>query len=187
MNKVLKKYLIVAHPDDEVLWFNPAEFDKIIIVFLEREDSLSITKARKRVLEKHPLKDRIICFGLKESNYWKDKTKEKEHKDNYDEFTRKLKGHLQSNMEIWTHNLWGEHEEHADHILVHQGVIELADKFHIPVYCYNGIDKIITSGIIKIQTDLVFFKELRQLYLKEGAWTWENTYIPEYYREYFQV
>ncbi|GAG99008.1 unnamed protein product, partial [marine sediment metagenome] len=32
------KILIVAHLDDELLWFNPQSFDKIIVAFLGRAD-----------------------------------------------------------------------------------------------------------------------------------------------------
>lgn len=33
------KILLVAHPDDERLRFNPLAYDKIIIVFTDRDDA----------------------------------------------------------------------------------------------------------------------------------------------------
>lgn len=54
------KYLIVAHPDDEIIWFHPENYDKIVIVFLKREDQPDITRGRQEVKKHHPLKDRII-------------------------------------------------------------------------------------------------------------------------------
>ena len=181
----MEKYLIVAHPDDEVIWFNPGDFDKIFIVFGNRTDSLEKSEARKKVIDSHPYKHKIECFDLVESNYHKDKTKIKEYKDNYDDFIYKLKNHLTSGIELWTHNLWGEYG-HEDHILVHQGVVELATKYNLPVYCYNGIDKLDIRDTKVVKTNLEDFKKIKQLYLKHGAWTWDNDFIPDHSREYFK-
>ena len=84
----MKKYLIVAHPDDEVVWFNPLLYDKIFIAFLDRSDNIDITDGRKKVLKEHTLRNKIICFAIKESNYWRNKNKEKEFKQCYDELIK---------------------------------------------------------------------------------------------------
>ena len=67
------RVLIVAHPDDEILWFNPEDFDQIVIVFGDFGDGRSGDGRRKASAE-HPLANRITHLNLKESNYWRDKT-----------------------------------------------------------------------------------------------------------------
>ena len=181
----MKKILVVAHPDDEVLWFNPDEFDRIIVVFLEREDSKEITAGRIKTMSVHPLKDKMTWFNLKESNYWRDKTKEREYKDGYDTLNRLLQDFVEKDIEFWTHNTWGEYG-HSDHILVNQAVTETAERYKIPVYCYNGIEKIGVKNPISIQRNMVRYNELKQMYIKNCAWTYKQ-HIPEYALEYFKA
>ena len=42
------KILVVAHPDDEILWFNPKRYDKIIIVFGDFGDARASVGGDKR-------------------------------------------------------------------------------------------------------------------------------------------
>ncbi|WP_028389032.1 hypothetical protein [Legionella fairfieldensis] len=41
------KVLTVAHPDDEIIWFSPQDFDLIVIAFLVRHDKPSAEYCRK--------------------------------------------------------------------------------------------------------------------------------------------
>lgn len=61
--------LIVAHPDDEIIWFSPQDFDLIVITFLARHDKPYAEYCRKLTIEAHPLKDRIILLGLKNQDF----------------------------------------------------------------------------------------------------------------------
>ena len=183
-----KKYLIVSHPDDEVLWFNPLKFDKIFIIFLEREDSTAISKARKRVMEKHPLKNKITLFNFKESGFENKKSfeTEKAYRDIYDDLLKKIKGLVAKDVEFWTHNAWGEYGQ-TEHMMVHQAVMEVAVRFSVPVYCLNGIDPIDDVKTISIDMDLDFYDGLKKLYIKEGCWTYDNNYVPPSRQFYFKV
>jgi len=140
------KVLIVAHPDDEILWFNPSEFDQIIIVFLNGYKE----EERRRALENHPLKDKIVCWELTESNYWRDKTKIEEYKKCYRE-TVELARKLNADS-ITTHNAHGEYG-HTDHVLVHNAVMEGASCL------VNGKDP-------------KLFQQIKKVYEEAGAWTW---------------
>ena len=139
-----EKTLIVAHPDDEILWFNPEEFDKIIIVFSNGYKE----QERKNALAEHPLN--VICWNLTESNYWRDKSKIEEYNKNYNEVLERV-AKLKTGS-ITTHNAYGEYG-HTDHILVHNAVMEGAN---CPV---NGKDP-------------KLFKKIKQVYERHGAWTW---------------
>lgn len=173
-------------PDDEVLWFNSGiGFDKIYFAFLYNPNKPALGDVRWKVLKQHFFKDKIEHFAMTESNFWKDKSKEKEFKNNYDELVRHLKWIVDKDTEFWTHNVWGEYG-HDDHILVHQAVVEIADRFDLPVYCYNGIEKIDIKDPIEVKTDYNFFRETRQLYMNNRVWTYDSQYEPPKILEYFK-
>ena len=54
------KVLIVAHPDDEIIWFSPRNFDLIVIAFTGRHDRLLAQQCRELAIAEHPLNERII-------------------------------------------------------------------------------------------------------------------------------
>ncbi len=143
------KVLIVAHPDDEILWFNPLEYDKIIIVFTGRHDRPDFEEKRKKAINQHPL--RVECWGLMESNFWRDPSKYQEYEENYKEICEKLKT-LKADC-IDTHNAYGEYG-HADHILVHNAVMDTVDCL------VNGKDP-------------KTYRKIKQLYVDEDVWTWK--------------
>ncbi len=144
------KILLVAHPDDEILWFNPEEFDKIYIVFLNRKDDIE-TK-REKVLKEHPLKDKIECFRFMESNYWKDKLQRNKYDKNYSDLVEKLKEIKSFVKEVHTHNAYGEYG-HLDHILCYNACMEV---FDCPV---NGKDP-------------KLYREIKKVYQNNECWTW---------------
>lgn len=142
------KTLIVAHPDDEILWFNPEDYDRIVIVFLERDDNAKITEKRKEVINTHPLKEKITWLGFKESKYHKDKTKLEDYNKNYNdlcEFLKTLKAD-----EVYTHNAMGEYQ-HSDHILVYRA-------------CMNTLNCRVNNKDPKL------YRKIKEAYGK--AWTW---------------
>jgi len=69
------KALIVAHPDDEIIWFSPQSFDLIIIAFLARHDRPYARYCRELAIAEHPLKDRITLLNIEESGFWKDNSR----------------------------------------------------------------------------------------------------------------
>ena len=144
------KVLIVAHPDDEIIWFNPAEFDRIVIVFGDFGDGRS-GDGRRKALKEHPLADKILHLNLKESNYWRDGKKIAEHKENYSRLVRFLKS-LESADEVVTHDANGEYG-HADHILVHRACMMTLD------CSVNGKDP-------------ALYRKIRKVYEDSGCWTW---------------
>lgn len=181
------KILIIAHPDDEALWFNPLLFDKIFIAFLDRPDNKKVTEGRKKVLAEHPLKNKIECFNLSESGYYWDNDKMEEYRDSFDALLKKLKGVMKKGIEIYTHNQWGEYGQ-TDHMLVHTAVMEIAGRYGINVYCFNGIDKLETSNEIWHDVDVNFNEGLKKLYLKYDAWTYgKDDYVIKNKMSYFKI
>jgi len=147
-------YLIVAHPDDEVVFFNPENYDKIIIVFMDRLDSKEITEGRHRVKKLHPLKDKITWLEYHESNFWRDERMEVIYKGQYSNLCFVL-SKINDATSVTTHAFNGEYG-HADHVLVHKAVVDTFDK------------NIVKFGDISIK------EKIKELYKNEGCWTWKN-------------
>jgi len=147
------KYLIVAHPDDEVIWFNPENYDKIIIVFLERLDNQEITKGRYLAKENHPLKDKITWLEFTESNFWRDSSMEVIYKGQYSNLCFYLK-QLKDVTSITTHDIKGEYG-HADHLLVHKAVLDIFDV------------NLVTFDDISLKEQII------EIYKKYKCWTWK--------------
>ncbi len=61
--------LVVAHPDDEILWFGSVveRMARIVIVFEDHPEEAELGAARRRALAHHPLASRIESLGLTET------------------------------------------------------------------------------------------------------------------------
>lgn len=146
------KYLVVAHPDDEVLIAPPENFDRIVIVFGDRVDRLDFGGKRRRALKNHPLKDKIIHLDLEESNYWRDSMNSVEYEENYNDLCEWLEENIKEGDTITTHNFYGEYG-HADHKLCWKACMGVVD-------CkVNGQDP-------------VLYRKIKQVYKDENVWTW---------------
>lgn len=145
------KYGIFAHADDEILFGNPNDYDKIVIVFTDRSDIPGFGQQRLKALEEHPLKDKIEVIGLIESNYWRDETKYEAYIGNYFDLKDWLELNINDDDEVTTHNAQGEYG-HADHKLVYTCVMDTVD-------CkVNG-------------QDAKLYREIKNVYKKHGVWT----------------
>lgn len=149
--------LVVAHFDDEILWFNPYEYDKIVVCFLGRPDKPDFKERRLKVLNEHPLKDKIICLGFEEFS------SEEENKDL--EFVTGMYNFLKKEAdnydEIHTHNSCGEYG-HYHHVFVHNAI--------------EGIckEKIKNSLLDNTYSQEEWFVKIKNIYLKYGCWTWRK-------------
>lgn len=120
------KALIVAHPDDEIIWFSPQNFDLIVIAFTGRHDRPLAQQCRELAIAEHPLKNRIVLLNIEESGFWKDNSRINQLRASrkiLSSSLRKLKK-LYSFKEIFTHNSTGEYG-HDDHILVNELVTSI--------------------------------------------------------------
>lgn len=144
------KVLIVAHPDDEILWFNPEDFDKIIVVFCDRVDKPDQGPKRMKAIFQHPMAERMSCLFLEESNYWRDPKRKAKHEENY-KLLCQLLAEVEAD-EVTTHNAAGEYQ-HADHILVHNACMAT---FACKV---NGKNPEI-------------YRQAKAAYERNGCWTW---------------
>lgn len=186
MKKIIDKVLLVAHPDDEILWFNPSYFDHIFIVFCERSDKPNFGSRRIAALQDHPLRDRITFLELPEPGYWKDPKRIRyfeETKVLLLEILQKLKAENEIH-EIYTHNETGEYG-HDDHIMLSNCVAHVF-KDDCPIWMPLMKGEI-SKPIITItqEMNVVQFKEIRKIYIKHKVWTWNLFYLPPPLRQYY--
>lgn len=146
----MRRLLFVAHPDDEILWFNPYDFDKIVICFLSRDDKPEFDKKRLAVLNEHPLRDKIECLNICEDNALRAQVIE-----NY------LRKESQSFDLVFTHNSKGEYG-HDHHLLIHSIVKKVCPK------------KLVGSLVDNTLSKEDWFIKIKNIYLKHGCWTWKK-------------
>ncbi len=161
------KTLVVAHPDDEIIFFNPDDFERIIIVFGDFGDYRGSTAGdgRRTALKQLPYADKIVHLDLPESHWTWDRNdpKQRDYVDsstsnqryskymaNYSALSEFLKG-LKAD-EVITHGSWGEYGN-LDHTLVHHACLDTLD---CPV---NGINP-------------KLYRASKQIYKDNGVWTW---------------
>lgn len=170
--------LIVAHPDDEILWFAPQSFDLIVIAFLGRHDKSYAKHFREMALAEHPFNKKIISLGIDESGFWKDKSRVKQYHASREKLFESLLNIKQrySFTKIFTHNSEGEYG-HDDHILVNEVVTALFPE--IEIFCPIDVNHYGRhSETISILNNLEIYSQIKAIYVKNKAWTWNNDYLP---------
>jgi LmbE family N-acetylglucosaminyl deacetylase len=129
--------LVVAHPDDEVLWFGsllPA-IGRVIIAFRDFESVPGIGARRAAAMAELPYRD-LRCLDLEEAGSlgladWADPTltefgialsravdggsAAQRYQDNFAALRKMLKQELAGCAHVFTHNPWGEYG-HEDHV-----------------------------------------------------------------------
>lgn len=129
------KVLIVAHPDDEIIWFSPHK------------------PYAKLTIEAHPLRDRIILLGIEESGFWKDDKRQLEFQKSEQalyEALENLKKQFVIN-EIYTHNAQGEygHDDHIKNLFLLIKAIKFKNAVHVlGVKHWNELGLKILDGMI---------------------------------------
>ena len=150
--------LIVAHPDDEVLWFSSllSEIDQVIIIFRDYKQQPDIGKHRTEAISALPFK--VVCLGFSEAGSYAlaDWAKPEmtayglnlesmtpnfsvtqHYEDNFGLIRSQLKTLLSPKMNVFTHNPWGEYG-HEDHVQLYRIVDSLCVEmnFKLWVSCY---------------------------------------------------
>lgn len=150
--------LVVAHPDDEILWFSSIvrNVDRIVFCFTEISGNSSISEGRKRVLHDFPHKQ-ISTLNIKEGDVfnmadWKrpqlsayglefhsDKRASNQkaiYMQNFSELCERLRQVLKGYRNVITHNPWGEYG-HEEHVQVYRAVKSLQAQLGFDVWVSN--------------------------------------------------
>jgi LmbE family N-acetylglucosaminyl deacetylase len=193
--------VVVAHPDDEVLWLSSVvgSADRIVFCFADPFAKPRKAAARRRAVAALPLKG--VCeLGLAESGTreyvdWAhpqltsagikiiDSAASVRYEANYEELVKSLKRLLAGARSVFTHNPWGEYG-HPEHIQVHRAVAAVQDELGYVMWFSNYVGKASWplaralrgtpswSERVRLSPDLAIARRLKRTYRRYGAWTW---------------
>ena len=198
--------LIVAHPDDEILWFGSIapRVDRIVFCFSNDPAKPELKAARERTLSAHPWRERITCLGLNETGTFglagwplPDETDcglriesassvAAEYDARYEQVCESVAPIVREAANVYTHNPWGEYG-HEEHVLVHRAVTTQAEKCGIPVwydnYASNWSEELMRRYMDRADrlttrgdVDVALVEEVADVYRKHGSWTWFDDY-----------
>lgn len=204
--------VVVAHPDDEALWFSSIldQASDIVIVFGDYSLEPTLGQGRKHALSKYPLAT-LTHLDIEESvSYNRSRwpapittdygveldDQSGKYKANYHTIVDALRELLllKKPSVIFTHNPWGEYG-HEDHIQVFRALNTLRNTFHfelfVSCYAHNKSQKFmkkqykqLSGKVISEKTNNLRYQELKELYKNNQCWTWRDNYtLPDI--EYF--
>lgn len=175
----MENLIIVAHPDDEAIWFSSIiekQDTACVFVFQNKylEDlsasTIHVTKVFEIIEEYSNFMPVIWLQTIKTTNpriFGQIKDETRFHaKTNIASIVQ-----LCQYSKIYTHNPWGEYG-HSEHSLVYEIMRELApDKILYPIYGIKDEEKKRFQTVQTEQVNIKFREKLFDLYKKKGIWT----------------
>ena len=197
--------LVVAHPDDEVLFFSSVvrRVKRVLICFGDNPLSPAHRERRRRALSEHPLPSvrwldllETGCVGMTD---WRNPVEtpvgiqlaagprlRAAYARSYQRLLERLRGELAGAPLVVTHNPWGEygHEEHAQVCRVVRDLKrDLGFDLLHDDYCgsHNVRVALRYAGRIdtlagRIPTDADLAREVLETYKRNECWTWFDDY-----------
>jgi len=197
--------LVVAHPDDEVLWFSSIlrQVAKVIIAFKDYDAVLGLGARRAAALAELPYAN-LVCLdfaeagSLKRAN-WEDPAPTDHglaldapaetrlrYERNFVRLRTALAAELHSAADVFTHNPWGEYG-HEDHVQAHRAVDSLrtALGFRLWTSNYYGIRSARLASryrpagrppAICLPIDQAFARSVSEIYERHDCWTWTRNW-----------
>jgi LmbE family N-acetylglucosaminyl deacetylase len=198
--------LVVAHPDDEILWFSSiiSLVSSVIVCFLGQPDRPKLARGRRAVLESYPLAT-VAFLGLEEAGvFGKARWPHAEpspqgleltggchlgnrrYRENFVRLTEVLSPCLSRCDAVFTHNPWGEYG-HEEHVQVYRAVHALQRPLGFDLWCsaYVGshsrelMARSLDRAAIEsmtLDTQIALAREMAARYKENGAWTWFDDY-----------
>jgi len=197
--------LIVAHPDDDILWLSSV-FDKvgsIVFCFNNSPRDPEAGAARKKTIAEYPLAN-VSTLDLTETQSFNkadwtrpvttvyglrlDRSHETDsvYRKTYEELLAALRALVTDRKNVFTHNPWGEYG-HEDHVLVYRVLKKLQAEFNYKLwfsnYCSDRsvilMNKCIpglSSDYRRLPANVALAQEIAGIYRKNGCWTWYEDY-----------
>jgi len=192
--------VVVAHPDDEVLWLSGlvAPADRVVFCFGDPFARPKIAAARRRAVAALPLPNlvdlkmpesgarfitdwsrlRLTPFGIEIT----DVAARARYEANYPKMLEALRPVLDGCRAVYTHNPWGEYG-HTEHIQVHRAVVALQAELGYTIWYSNYVSaqswplardvgrQPCWTARRAISPDLATARRLARVYRRHGAWT----------------
>lgn len=197
--------LIVAHPDDDILWLSSIldKVEMIVFCFNDMPRKPEIGSARKKTIAEYPLSNVstldilearpfnkadwnrpvITDYGIELS---KSLEADARYRDAYEKVVCAVRKIVAGRKNVFTHNPWGEYG-HEDHILVYRALKNLQAEFNYTLwfsnYCSNRSVTLMNNYISGFNSDYECFPtnrvlahEITRLYKQNDCWTWFSDY-----------
>lgn len=209
-----RSVLIVAHPDDEILWFSSIldRIGEIIIIFRDYPPDPRLGQARQHVIDHYPFTNtrflgldepasfnlanwpvpEVTDFGVRLQN----EDAESRYRSAYDALFESLHQRFSASpaARVFTHNPWGEYG-HEDHILVFSVIqaLQASHPFELWVSSYVSNEThafmkqrthLLGKSVVCGKTNSSRYEQLKMFYQKYQCWTWQSPYKLPK-REYF--
>lgn len=197
--------LVIAHPDDEILWFSSIldKVDQIVFCYIHHPNAPQLGEGRLKALSQYPLRN-IHHLNLTESDTfdlacWErpqltpkglmiDSSRriQQSYDSNFSYLQDKLSRLLSKYTNVITHNPWGEYG-HEDHVQIHCAIksIQPSQRFKLWYnnYCSNRSTTLMWRHIAGFSNDYLSFKtnlelsrQIESLYKRNDCWTWYDDY-----------
>ncbi len=201
-----KSILIVAHPDDEILWFSSIveQVDEIIFSFLDYTPEPTLGAGRRKVIADYPLPN-VSCLNIAEAESFngtdwsnpleteygleisRNRVSAKRYRDNFYVLRDRIREKLETAENVFTHNPWGEYG-HEDHVQIYRLVNSLQERYKFNLwfsnYCGNRSSLLMFNNIsgyardyVTLPTNTKFAHRIADLYKANGCWTWYDDYL----------
>lgn len=200
--------LVVAHPDDEVLWFSSVvgRVSHVIIAYEACDALPGLGDARRAASERYPLATVVFLRRPEPCSLWhvdwanpepteygmalngpESEEAEARYRIAYTTLSDDLGRLLRGTTDVFTHNPWGEYG-HPDHVQVSRVVTSLGAKLGFRTHYSNYIAPRsmrlaarFTPGLRKsvaLEPDRVLADRVKAVYAEQGCWTWHADYAP---------
>lgn len=199
-----RSVIVVAHPDDEVLWFSSIleEVDHVIFCYEDVPGNTSLTDARKKIVDAYPLEN-VSRLGLDETGVFNAANWEKPvvtayglETDESESFRfrhtavalqllQRLTDVLSDYDTVFTHNPWGEYG-HEEHVQVCRAVQAAQDVLGFD--CWHSGYVSARSYRLMSRYDLAYARSVTcpidhalqekyiAIYQQYGCWTWHDAW-----------
>jgi LmbE family N-acetylglucosaminyl deacetylase len=165
--------VVVAHPDDEILWLLPAleRATLTIATFAYEPWNEPLTRARERVRGEFPRPFEFLPLEsarVFRKSDWESRrptpygvelldtcspVERERYVSNYERLLELLEPHVAASSEIYTHNPWGEYG-HEEHVQVWRAVALLAQRHHTTVWVWDGPgDRLLLARGMRLRAD----------------------------------
>lgn len=193
--------VVVAHPDDEILWLSSAlaGADRVVLCFGDPFGRPAKAVARRAAVAALPLPGlidlqipesgagfavdradpRLTAYGLAII----DAAARARYEANFQRLVDALRGALAGCDEVYTHNPWGEYG-HAEHVQVYRAVAALQGELGYRIWFSNYVDAASWPSAVRLAVELCWTerrpsrpdtglaRRLMRIYQRHGAWTW---------------
>lgn len=197
--------LIVAHPDDDILWMGSVveKVDSIIFCFNDDPGNAELGAVRKKTIAEYPLSN-VTTLDIAEPQSW-DKAdwsqpvtteygirlnncreSDEKYMNAYYKLIHILRERVANRKNVFTHNPWGEYG-HEEHVLVYRVLKTLQAEFRYDIwfsnYCSNRSVHLMNryiSGFVAeyecLPVNLTLVHEIAEIYRSNECWTWYEDY-----------